>query len=111
MSEETIGVNQLRKHKTVRDALVYVAEHELDPNQAPIDTPVWELIGRTLFEIANNPNAKVRGSMARATKAQRMISERLVGTRRPGTHPARAVATTISFVDLAAGALPEGEEP
>lgn len=100
---------QLRRHKSVRDSLQYVAEHA-EPTGDPIDTPCWELIGRTLFDIANNPNAKVRGAMSRATKAQRMISERLVGTRRPGTHPAQGGPQKLSFVDLTAGAIPAKEE-
>ncbi len=90
--------------KTVREALQYVADHP-EKTTDPIDTPVWELMGRTLFELANTPNAKVRGSMAKATKAQKIITDRLVGLRRPGTHPAQARDTTISFVDLTAGAL------
>lgn len=90
--------------KTVREALQYVADH---PEQAtaPVDTPCWELVGRTLFEVANNPDAKVRGSMARATKAQRIISDRLVGLRRAGTKPAVRRDTAIEFRDLTEGAI------
>lgn len=91
------------KHRGVREALKYVADHPTPSTDAPIDTPVWELIGRTLFEVANTPDAKVRGSLARATKAQKMISDRLVGTRRPGTHPVVRRETGINFVDLTAG--------
>jgi hypothetical protein len=93
-----------RGSRTVRDALAYVANHP-EPTEDPVQTPTWELVGRVLFEVANSPSAKVRGSMARATKAQRMIAERLVGTRRPGTHPAVAREKKLSFVDLTAGAL------
>lgn len=95
---------KLVKHKTVREALQYVADH---PEQTtdPIDTPVWELMGRTLFELANNPNSKVRGATARATRAQKIISNRLVGLRRAGTHPVKAKETEITFHDLTAGAL------
>lgn len=95
---------QLSKHKGVREALQYVADHP-ELRQAPIDTPVWELVARILFELANNPDAKVRGSMARATRAQKMISDRLVGTRRPGTHPARATRAEVTFRDLTEGAI------
>ena len=94
----------LSKHKSVREALQYVADHP-EMTTAPIDTPVWELVSRILFEIASKPDARVRGSMARATKAQKMISDRLVGTRRPGTHPAQAKKQQVSFVDLTAGAI------
>lgn len=90
--------------KTVREALQYVAEH---PEQTtdPVETPCWELIGRVLFETANSPNAKVRGSLARSTKAQRMISDRLVGLRRAGTKPAVRRDTAIEFRDLTEGAI------
>jgi hypothetical protein len=94
-----------RGNRSVRDALRFVASHPVSTLE-PVETPTWELIARTLFEVANSPNAKVRGSMVRATKAQRMIAERLVGTRRPGTHPAVArEGTQINFVDLTVAAL------
>ena len=69
----------------------------------PIDTPVYEMVAGALFDIANSPSAQVRGSMARATRAQRLILNRLVGTRRPGTHPAQRRGTELDFLDLAAG--------
>lgn len=103
MSEPT----SLVKHKGVREALQYVADNP-ELRTAPIDTPVWELIARILFEIANSPDAKVRGSMARATKAQKMIADRLVGTRRAGTHPAQAKRQQVAFVDLTQVQLEEG---
>lgn len=92
------------KQKTVREALKYVVEHP-EIHTAPIDTPVWEAVGHILFEIANSPDAKVRGSMARATRAQKMISDRLVGTRRPGSHPARSEKQQVTFRDLTEGAI------
>lgn len=94
----------LSKHKTVREALQFVADHP-ELRTAPIDTPVWELVPRILFDIANNPDAKVRGSMARATRAQKMIADRLVGRRRPGTHPAVAQRNEVTFRDLTEGAI------
>lgn len=90
--------------KTIREALVYVANHP-EPVGDPIDTPVWELVARTLYDIANNPNAKVRGGLARATKAQQMILDRKVGRRRSGTHPAQQRNNTIEFTDLTKGAI------
>lgn len=94
--------------KTVREALAYVAAHPVQEGP-PIEAPCWELIGRALFRIANSPDQRVRGSMARATKAQRLISDRLVGTRRPGTNPAVRKETAIEFRDLTAGAIGDGE--
>jgi hypothetical protein len=90
--------------KTVTEALQYVASHPVPP-AAPIDAPVWELVARALFEVANSPDVKNRGSLARATKAQKMIADRLVGKRRPGTAPAVRREQSIEFVDLTAGAI------
>lgn len=104
MSEETPG---LARHKSVREALQYVAEHPVQVTD-PIDTPCWELIARGLFDVANDPNPKVRGAAKRATTAQRIISDRLVGLRRPGTHPAKAKETAIQFRDLTQGAIEGG---
>lgn len=95
----------LSKHKTVREALQYVADHPEIRVSAPIDMPVWEMISRILFDIANSPDPKKRGSMSRATKAQKMITDRLVGTRRPGTHPSRAKKQQVTFVDMTQGAI------
>ena len=95
---------RLSRHKTVRQALQYVADHP-ELTTAPIDTPMWELIARILFELANNPDPKVRGSMARATRAQKMIADRLVGTRRRGTHPSQLRRQEVLFRDLTRGEL------
>lgn len=95
---------QLSKYRDVRSALQYVADHP-EPAVEPIDMPVWEAIARILFDVANHPDARVRGSMARATRAQKMISDRLVGTRRAGTHPNEAKKQTIAFRDLTEGAI------
>lgn len=105
MSEYT----PLVKHRSVRDSLQYVANHP-QMKTDPIDTPMWELIARILFEIANSPDTRVRGSMGRATRAQRMISDRLVGLRRPGTHPARARKMQVAFVDLTTTEIGKAED-
>lgn len=91
----------MSKHKSVREALEFVAEHPEEPDE-PVNAPVWELVSRTLFHVANSPDMRVRGSLARATKAQRIIADRLVGTRRPGTTPAQRRATVVHFLDLTA---------
>ncbi|GEP27956.1 hypothetical protein CLE01_25540 [Cryobacterium levicorallinum] len=65
---------------------------------------------RKLFELANSPDKKVRGSMARATKAQKIILDRLVGRRRPGTHPAQVQVDAINFIDLTVGVIPIREK-
>lgn len=89
--------------KTIREALQYVTKHE--PTASPVDMPVWEHIARALYEIANNPDPKVRGAMARATRAQTIIADRTVGKRRAGTKPARRSQSKLAFVDLTAGVI------
>lgn len=90
---------------SVRQALQAVADHPIVTTDEMIQLPVHELVSRALFEIANNPDQSVRGSMSRANKARKMIFDRLVGKRRPGTAPAAKTTTTIEFVDLTAGAI------
>ena len=92
-------MSDLARHITVRDAMLRVANHPVSTLD-PIDTPV-----RALFDIANNPDAKVRGSLARATKAQKILLTRLTGKRRPGSNPAASKNEEIEFADLTMGAL------
>ena len=97
-------MNDLARHITVRDAMLRVANHPVSTLD-PIDTPVHELVCRALFDIANNPDAKVRGSLARATRAQKILLTRLTGKRRPGSNPAASKNEEIEFADLTMGAL------
>lgn len=92
-------------HVTVQQALQYVADHPVPAHDNLLELPVWELVSRELFEIANRPDVKVRGSMVRATKAQRVIFDRLVGVRKPGTKPVSSKAEEIEFVDLTQGVI------
>lgn len=92
------------KHRTIRDALRYVSEHP-EPSTDPIDMPIWEHVCRGLFEMANNPDTKIRGGMARATKAQGMILDRMVGKRRAGTKPVSGGRTQVAFLDLTEGLI------
>ena len=91
---------------TVRQALQNVADHPVIATDVLLDVPVHELIARTLFDVANSPDGSVRGGLSRANKARRMLMDRLVGKRRPGTQPAAKTEDEIEFVDLTAGALP-----
>lgn len=90
----------MAKHVTIRQALQNVADHP----ELETDEIVWvhthELVARALFEIANRPDASVRGSMARANKARKMILDRLVGKRRAGSHPATRIDVPLEFEDL-----------
>jgi hypothetical protein len=96
------------KMKTVREALQYTADNPV-PTTDPIDTPMWYLVCSELFHVANTPSVKVKGSMRRATAAQRLILNRLVGLRRSGSSPAVSTQNQVQFVDLTAGLL-EAEE-
>ena len=90
---------------SIREALQKVADNPEYTTDALIDAPVHELVARTLFDIANSPNAKVRGSLSRATRAQKMIMDRLVGLRKAGTNPVAQTEAGIEFVDLTRGVL------
>lgn len=93
------------KHLTVQQALQLVSENPDMSTDEVTQVPVHELVSRALFDIANQPDASVRGSLARANKARKMILDRLVGKRRSGSHPATRVETPIEFVDLTGGAI------
>ena len=90
---------------SIRDALQRVADNPVMLDDEIIQLPVHELVCRTLFDIANRPDANQRGSMGRANKARKMILDRLVGKRRAGSHPATRNEVSINFVDLTGGEL------
>lgn len=94
---------------TVRQALQLVADNPVMTTDELIQVPVYELIARELYTIANSPDASQRGAMARANKARKLILDRLVGKRRPGSHPATRMETSIDFIDLTGGELDAGE--
>ena len=95
---------ELKRHKSIAEALQYVAANPARSTDAPIDAPVYELVARALFQVANSPDQGVRGSLAKANRAQKLIFNRMVGRRRPGTHPAQVQSEEIEFIDLTAGA-------
>ena len=97
------------KAKSVQEALQYVADHPPESVEPTVDIPTWEILGQILFQIANSPNPKVRGSMARATKAQKIVADRLTGRRRPGTHPAQVQDEQIEFADLTVGIIDDSK--
>lgn len=90
---------------SVRAALQQVADHPVMDTDVLLDVKVHELVCRTLFEVANTPDSTVRGGLSRANRARRMLMDRLVGKRRPGTAPAARSEEQIEFMDLTAGAL------
>lgn len=99
----------MAKAVSIRQALQAVADNPVMETDEVIQVHVHELVCRALFEIANRPDASVRGSMARANKARKMILDRLVGKRRAGSHPATRSDIPIEFEDLTA--VPEVEGP
>lgn len=90
---------------TIRQALQQVADYPQPLTDEVIQAPVYELVARTLFDIANRPDASVRGSMTRANKARKMILDRMVGKRRVGTRPATVKKVEVEFRDLTGGEL------
>lgn len=92
---------------SVKKALETASRSQVINSEITVDRPVFDLVAQSLFEIANAPDPKVRGAMARATKAQRMILNRMVGTRRPGSHPAARQTEELQFADLTVGVLSE----
>ncbi len=97
---------------SVRAALQYVQDFPNPVDDNMLNMPVHEMVARTLFDIANNPDASVRGSQARANKAREIILDRLTGKRRAGTAPVSGTQAAIKFLDLTGGTPDEEpEEP
>lgn len=91
---------------TIQQALTRVSEKwESARDMDMIATPVYELIGFTLFDIANSGDARIRGSIRRSTRAQKIIMNRMVGLRRPGSRPITRENDGLEFVDLTMGVI------
>lgn len=88
------------KPVSIRQALQQVADYPTMVDDDLLAKPVYELVCRSLYDIANRPDAAVRGSMVRANKARKMILDRLVGKRRSGSHPATRDVVALDFIDL-----------
>jgi hypothetical protein len=92
---------------TIRQSLQHVVDNPVLKSDDMLSLPAHELVSRTLFEIANGAQISERGSMGRANIARNLIFTRLVGRRRPGTHPATANKVQLEFIDLTAGEISE----
>ena len=90
----------LKKTVTIRHALQHVADNPVVNTDMLLDVPAYELVSRTLFEIANGAQLDDRGSQAKANIARKLIFDRLVGKRRAGTHPATRKEVALQFRDL-----------
>jgi len=98
-----VGVR--RQSQTVAGSLEYVAAHPQARREPELNDLTWELIGRKLYEIAMRPDPRVRGAMQRASKAQKIITLRTVGRRKPGSHPATGQTVELEFEDLTGGQI------
>ena len=95
----------MKREVTVRAALQHVADNPVLQTDELIQVPVYELVSRALFEIANKPDANTKGSMRRANTARKIILDRMVGKRRAGSHPATRKEVAVEFKDLTGGEL------
>lgn len=91
--------------RTVREALQHVADYPAPVDDEVITMHTGELIARTLYDIANKPDANVRGSMARANKARRLIMNHLTGRRLSGTAPYEKKVASLRMQDLTGGEI------
>ena len=94
--------------RTIREALQHVADYPVPLSDDVVTMHTGELIARTLFDIANKPDANVRGSLARANKARRLIMNYLAGRRRVGTEPHTKQNDSLTMNDLTGGAISDG---
>jgi hypothetical protein len=85
---------------TIKQSLQQVADNPVARTDDLLSLPSHELVARTLFEIANGAKMAERNSLSRANVARNMILTRLVGKRRPGSHPATETKVEIEFVNL-----------
>jgi len=80
----------------------FVSRNPEWPDTPRLDMPVWELITRNLFDISQSEDMS-KGIMIKRTRAQKVILNRMTGTRRTGTAPAIRNAKEVIIYDLAAG--------
>ena len=90
----------LKNTVSIRQALQYVADHPNIDVDRMLELPAYELVGHTLFQIANGAELGDPRSQARANSARKLILDRLVGKRRTGTHPATRKEQSVEFKDL-----------
>jgi hypothetical protein len=90
------------KAVSVQQALQRVADHPDPTSDDWLAAPAHELICRTLFDLANNPGS-TPGSLGKANAARSLIFDRMIGRRKPGTHPATRGKRELRFKDLTGG--------
>ena len=87
------------KHKSVKEALEYVARHPTPPAIPPLAMPIWELVARQLFEAAGHIGGN-KNQMKVTNAASKIILDRVVGRRKTGTHPAVAQKQQVTIADF-----------
>lgn len=95
--------------RTVREALQFVADYPQPLDDEILTMHTGELIARTLFDLANKPDANVKGSLPRANKARKMIMDRLAGRRRAGTAPHQKTVVQLQMHDLTGEKASDGQ--
>ena len=95
---------------TISDSLAQYTRG-VGANLPPIERPVHLLIAEALFRAANTVDPGKKGSLRKATTAQKIILDRSVGTRLPGSNPAASGNVSVSFIDLTVAEIGEGDEP
>lgn len=85
---------------TIQQALQMVANNPTLDTDDLLNTPVHDLVCRTLFEIANGVRTNEPRSLSKANVARKMIFDRMAGRRRAGSHPATKQTVAITFADL-----------
>lgn len=93
---------------TVREALQHVADYPQPVSDDVVTMHTGELIARTLYDLANKPDANVRGSLGRANRARRLIMNYLAGRRRAGTQPHVKRQEQLQMHDLTGGEVTDG---
>jgi len=92
----------LKKFKTIKQALQYVQQNPGWPSDRitdRMDMPAWEMMSRNIFDMASiRPSNRTEMNMA--TRAQKILLDRLGGTRRMGTNPAVRKDKALQIVDL-----------
>ena len=89
--------------KNIKEALYYVRDHPAAPEDM-LETPAYELVARALVAAAASTSG-ARGGMARTTKAQRILFDRTVGTRKPGSQPIARQSSAVEYHDLTKGSI------
>ena len=88
------------RRSTIQQSLQSIVDNPEMETDDILSLPASELVCRTLFELANSPKVGDRNALSRANMARRMIFDRMVGKRKPGSHPATRTQIAVKFNSL-----------